>query len=782
MRKRLLTWLPCLLLPVAVIGVYYNTLDHGFVYDDAWNIVRNLNVHLRTLDQDSLLRAAMGDYRSRMRPLSNLGFALSHYFGGGLNPRAFRWVNILLHALNALLFYLLLGRTLKLSDEPAAADRPSRGWRPVFCALLALCWALQPVNTSAVTYIHQRMVSQASFFFLLAMLCYVAARSASTRKGRILGGIACALAALASLASKEIALLLPPCLALYEWCVFQKLSTVWLKQHARKLWAAALLLAVAGIAGLSVYGSTWLLGFRGRWMVPVLRIATQARLLLFYLAILVVPYPGFLNVDHSYPISESLLDPWITLPGLLVPIALIALTLEALRRRKPVLLLGMAWFLLHMGLEAPLFALDMIAEYRLYLASFGASLMLAWLFEKRARNWAPVIAVLLGITALVYGTWTIERNKDWESGLTLWKDAAAKAPEAFRPSYNYGVALLEAGRNEEAADVLENALKYGTPWFVFSSLAQCYERLGRHEDAEDALLFARRIGPHTIPGRLRMARAMLAVGQLERARRAIEADSSELTSRIMLGRIALAGKDFGMARHWLETSRSARPTEPSVHILIAQLAAAEQKWDEALEAMARAEQLQAQPFEFHLQVARILLESGRIGDAVRLLGGMVEARPEMGEAHYLLGRAHELAGDHAAAGRSFERAATSGVMGHELWTFRGRDASRRRDFPTAIDCFRKSLRLEVRVPAQLGLAGALIGNGQGGEAEILLRKLLEQHPDLTRAHSVLGAYYVQKERYVEAILQFEAAQRQTPGDTRLEEALRICRERLQQQP
>jgi tetratricopeptide (TPR) repeat protein len=70
--------------------------------------------------------------------------------------------------------------------------------------------------------------------------------------------------------------------------------------------------------------------------------------------------------------------------------------------------------------------------------------------------------IALGIPILILGFYsltTIERNRIFRDGTTLWADAAKKSPNKMRPHHNLGKAYLAKGRIEEGIREGEIALK-----------------------------------------------------------------------------------------------------------------------------------------------------------------------------------------------------------------------------------------------------------------------------------------------------------------------------------
>jgi Tfp pilus assembly protein PilF len=76
-------------------------------------------------------------------------------------------------------------------------------------------------------------------------------------------------------------------------------------------------------------------------------------------------------------------------------------------------------------------------------------------------NKLDLIFYALIIAALAVGTY--ERNRIWQTDLSLWEDCTMKSPDKERPYLNLGAALIDRGRFSEARFYLEEALRHNGP-------------------------------------------------------------------------------------------------------------------------------------------------------------------------------------------------------------------------------------------------------------------------------------------------------------------------------
>ena len=202
-----------LLIPVVFLGIYAETLDHPFYFDDTSNIIENPHIRLEEFNLAGLKRVIAGGHLQQ-RPIANLSFAIN-YLLGEYNPTQYRLVNVLIHGLNGLLLFCLVSIILRL---PAAAMSGLNVGRIAY--VTALVWLVHPLHIQSVTYIVQRMNSMAAMFYLASMLCYIKFRQSEVPAGKKVLLAGCLASALLALGSKEIAITLPFMIWVFEWFFF----------------------------------------------------------------------------------------------------------------------------------------------------------------------------------------------------------------------------------------------------------------------------------------------------------------------------------------------------------------------------------------------------------------------------------------------------------------------------------------------------------------------------------------------------------------------------------
>ena len=454
-------WLLLLLLVAA--AAYWPGLGGGYAFDDYPNIVLNKALHVRTLVWQDWRAAVFSSHAGELqRPLAMLTFAAQHYFTG-LDPWPLKLANVAIHLANALLAFGFL-RTL------LASVKAPNGQRREEAALLATAfWTLMPINLMAVLLVVQRMESLSHSFVFAGLWLYVSGRRRQQAGlpgwTRLLWGLL-PFTALGALC-KESAVLLP----LYAFCLelfVLKFRTAGERADRRLLvlfvavlWLPALL-AVAWLLPLAMEPSA----YARRSFTLAQRLLTEPRILMDYFRWTLLPSLGELGLYHDdYPVSHGLLRPVSTLAGMIF-LAVMAALAWLLRARRPLVGLGLAWFLAAQVLTATFIPLELVFEHRNYFASLGLALALADILVLAADNPRRRIAglVLAALLLPFYGATTFLRALEWHDPLRFAVSEATKRPHSPRATYALGQALstISDGKPDStltiaAFDALERA-------------------------------------------------------------------------------------------------------------------------------------------------------------------------------------------------------------------------------------------------------------------------------------------------------------------------------------
>jgi protein O-mannosyl-transferase len=466
---------------VVALAIYSNTFKTPFLFDDVDVIVNNPALHLDQLSIKDLVNAGFSGPCHR-RPIANISLALNFYFGQH-HVAGYHLVNLLIHIFCGVFLYLFINTTLAISSRENA-----KYGCIALCA--SLIWLVHPLQTQAVTYIVQRMTSLSAMFFVLSLLLYAKGRmlpigetQPGNRKnikyffysGSIMSGML-------AFGSKENAAMLPLFIFLYEWYFFQGLSKAWLK---RNLAMIALLLVLLLFIGFSFLGvepiEKILAGYARRDFTLLQRFLTEFRVVVFYVGLIFFPHPNRLNIDHDFPVSHSLIDPFTTVVSM-VFISGLALTAILTAKKYRFLSFCLVWFLGNLIIESSVIPLEILFEHRNYLPSMlfiTALVLIGHHFCKSQR----VFFASIFIVAALFSMWTYERNHAWKNEITIWADSAMKSPMKPRPRIALGNTFFKKGKIDEAIVQYQSAIQMSKPGnispVIFNNLGVAYMRVGK---------------------------------------------------------------------------------------------------------------------------------------------------------------------------------------------------------------------------------------------------------------------------------------------------------------
>jgi tetratricopeptide (TPR) repeat protein len=439
--ERGLAWRAAVLV-IAGALVYVNSLDAPFIFDDVTAVLENQQI--RQLWPLSIPLSPPRDTPLAGRPVTNLTFAIN-YAISGLDARGFHLTNLLIHLLASLTLFGIVRRTLRLPSLAPTFGRQSTN----LAWFIALVWMLHPVQTEIIDYVTQRTESLMGLFYLLTLYSSIRALDGSAGRWHTAAILACAL----GMASKESMMTAPVLVALYDYVFVDRSALQKIGRRRFYLGLAATWLVLAGLLATRPRTSV---GF-ATGVTPWTYLLNQAPMLLTYLRVSFWPR----NLVLDYGIPEPLMLTDVLFPALVV-VALAALVLVALVRRPRVGFAG-AWFFIILSPTSSFvpIATEVGADRRLYLPLAGLIALVvlavyrAW--TTHARTWPQAVGpVAAAIVCLVLAAGTVQRNREYETTLSVIKTTVERRPHP-RSNLMYGTALLQAGRRSEAMPYLDRA-------------------------------------------------------------------------------------------------------------------------------------------------------------------------------------------------------------------------------------------------------------------------------------------------------------------------------------
>jgi protein O-mannosyl-transferase len=446
--KRTLLW--CLLLTVVVLVSYSPVTHNGFIYDDNGYITSN--PHVRSGLTWATVKWAFTTYQqANWHPLTWLSHALDCELFG-LNPAGPHYVNVLLHAANAVLLFLLLQR--------ATGFR----WRSLMVAAL---FALHPMNVESVAWAAERKTVLSMAFFLLALYAYVwyARRPGLRRYAAVAFFFALALLGKPQVITFPILLLLLDYWPLCRIAAPAADGAAAQGGNAARLWSGWLILEKAPLLLLSAASAV--VTMKAQKAGGSIQTLSQYSLLL-RLETAVISYVRYLGkafwpskLVALYPHPTNLYPSWQVGAAVVLLMLITALVIRA--RRQRYLAVGWFWFL---GSLVPMIGLVQVgsqamADRYAYISFVGLFLMLTWLVADWAEapeisaRWLaiPAVSCLLALGALTY-----RQVGYWHDAESFWMRTLALTQNNYVAEVTLGDFLFRQGRTEEAAAHFRAAL------------------------------------------------------------------------------------------------------------------------------------------------------------------------------------------------------------------------------------------------------------------------------------------------------------------------------------
>ncbi|MEN6587379.1 MAG: pilus assembly protein PilF [Sulfuricella sp.] len=458
--RQISAWIAILALTLAVM---LPDLNGGFIFDDNPNIVENSAIHLESLNFDSLRASISGPTAGPLgRPISVISFALTYYFFG-LDPFAFKAINLAIHAINGLLVAWLVKLLLRTSPGVQFSEKTIL-WLPMWVAAV---WLIHPINIMTVMLAVQRMALLSGMFMLLALISHLKAMSMPPGAKTYWAWFAAGWLLFwpLSILSKETGLLFP----LYSLAIMllsRPPSVITFRRPSWAIPASLLSLPIIAIAMLFILGWHWLeSAYAMRPFTLTERLLTEARVLWFYAAQIVTPnYASFGLYLDDFSLSTGILKPPTTLLsvigwGVAIP------GIWIFRNRQPLLCFGVAWFLVGHSLESTFLPLEIAQEYRNYIPSIGLILAVGHLgvttLQKLGPNSRPLTIRLLAATSiLVLALFTWLRADQMGNPLLGTQMEATRHPQSARANHAAALALIKAGYGDASDPIAGNNIRF----------------------------------------------------------------------------------------------------------------------------------------------------------------------------------------------------------------------------------------------------------------------------------------------------------------------------------
>jgi protein O-mannosyl-transferase len=545
---------------------FVNLDDNRYVYD---------NEHVKQgLTGDSIAWAFTSLEYDNWHPLTWLSHMLDRTIFGPKSlehPRGYHLVNVLIHAINVLVLFLLL---IRMTSAP---------WPSL---LVAILFGIHPLRAESVAWISERKDVLSGFFFLLTIWAYAGYARRRSWVRYFLYCLAIVIFA-AGLMAKPMLVTLPVLLLLLDYWPLVRLGAG--QAGSREQGAGsgehgarqkklvrfgapfgrlsapdsllpvpcsplALLLEKIPFAVLAVASSiVTVIAQRGAMLV-IDTITLPMRL-----ENALVSYAAYVG-EIFFPVRLAPLYPFPEhgVPVLSIAVSALALAtitaVVAWMRKWRWLTVGWLWYLvavtpviglMQVGVQA-------MADRYTYLPQVGLYVMLAWSLEAlsaalpfRRWVWSAGLAALVPILILA----TSAQTSIWKNSETLWTGALKANPNIALAENNLGYVDQSNGRMDQAFERYKHAVEI-RPRYVEAhiNLGNMYMVKNQIDEAVKHYRTAIEIRPDYILGYVNLGAALTVRGDLpgaeEALRKALQLDAHDLDANRKMGNLLIRRQKY----------------------------------------------------------------------------------------------------------------------------------------------------------------------------------------------------------------------------------------------
>ncbi len=599
-----------LLLALATLLAYLPATHDRFINYDDDNYITQNQVVQRGLTWTGVKWAFTTWHASNWHPLTWLSHMtdceLFH-----LNPGGHHFVNVLFHAANATLLFMLL---LSLTDAL---------WPSAFIAAL---FAWHPLHVESVAWVSERKDVLSTLFGLLALLSYVRFARENRRRNFWLAVIFFAL----GLMSKPMLVTLPFVMLLLDYWPLQRIhdpesKTRKVRRRVLEKWPFFLLAALSS--------TVTFLAQRNEAVASLAKVPLTLRLENAILA-----YAGYL-LKTIWPIHLAVFYPlpkhtaWSLTATAAAVLILISGAAWLERRRSPWLLTGWLWFL---GTLVPVIGLVQVGDQAMadrygYLPLIGIFIAITFTVAKWAnlprfpKSACAVAGVLILSACLIL---TENQLCYWRDSESLFTHALAVTKDNALAHLNLGAALQDQKKLSQALNQYHEVLRMDPGRHeAYNNIGKILTDQGNPQEALDYYRAAVQLDAKSSVSHNNLGLALMGLDRFDEAMaqfsEAAQLDAGYAPPRFQMGRILLKqGRDAEAMPHFHEALRI-EPDNLQMMIFLARVLAADENPQirngaEALALATKASQLAGQAQSVALDtLAMACAETGRFDEAVQ---------------------------------------------------------------------------------------------------------------------------------------------------------------------
>jgi tetratricopeptide (TPR) repeat protein len=820
-RPRFPAWRAAVLLALVTVILYLPAMRCEFVnYDDPDYVTEN--PHVQSGLNWAGVKWAFGntEQAAYWAPILWLSHMLACQLFG-LHAWGHHLINVLLHAVNTALVFLLFRRMTGAT------------WRSV---ALAACFGWHPLRVESVAWVTERKDVLSACFGFLALLFYVRfARGREATSGergqraetgsqssrvrsqkpevrdmeQQSGGLTFYRSPCYWLASGCFALGLMSKAMLVTWPFVLLLLDYWPLQRFKPggVWPLVKEKILFFVLAMAASAVTFVVQKLGGAVASVESLPLGARG-----ANALVSYCRYLG-KIFWPTDLAVFYPrtghWPLVQVLLAGVLLAGLTAAfwVQRRRQPCLLMGWLWFV---GTLVPMIQLvqsgdQAMADRFTYVPSLGVFILVLWGAYELTRRW-PGLALawpVAGSAAIVLCLLlTRQQLGCWQNSETLFRHALAVTQNNYIAHGNLGNTFLDQGKTDAAISQFRSALQIKPDLaLIHNNLGVALLDQGQTNAAINEYGAAIHFKPEDARFHFNLGIALLGQGQTNAAvsqfQTALRLKPNYPEVHYNLGNLFNSQGQAGAAINEYQAALQLQPNYPEACNNLGNVLNGQGRTDAAISQYQAALRLKPDYADACYNLGNVFNNQGRTDEAIRQFQAVLRLKPDDSAAHFTLGNLLAKLGQAEAATSQFQSVLRLNPNYVEAHNNLGNLLARQGQPDAAIGQFQEALRLDPDfADAHYNLGNALLKQSRLGEAVNQFQAAIRLLPDFAPAHYNLGVALSKQGQGDAAIREFEEAIRLKPdyaiahnslgfaygGKGRMDEAIREFQEALRLKP
>jgi tetratricopeptide (TPR) repeat protein len=769
----------CVLLALAVFAVFGQTLRHEFVnWDDDVYVYQN-PVVIKGLTFQGISQVFTHRMCDFYHPLTMVSLMLDHQVYG-LNAGGYHLTNVLLHAANAVLLFLVLRRLMRLRSDASSPQVGLRSNNSIGAvatpagalwpsAFVAAVFALHPLRVESVAWVTERKDVLSGLFFVLmlgAYVQYVEKFKVQSSKSRIWYGLML-LSFTLGLLSKPSLVTLPFVLLLLDYWPLDRMALAASRSTFKIL--SWLIIEKIPLFVLSAASSVATIFTQQHMLAPVGGLPLFSRA--GYAAVSYVVYLG----QMIYPAGLAAVYPYpekgLPLAEVTLAVALLAglsVGVLALRRRCPYLVVGWLWYL---GMLVPMIGMVHVgsvarADRFTYLAQLGVYIMLAWAARDLTISWRYGrrmlgVGALSVIAALMVCTW--KQTSYWRNSETLWTHTLAYTSGNSIAHNNLGVTLMRSGRLAEALEHYQKALQINPgDADAHINLGNALLQKGNVDEAMAHYQEALEIKPDSAEACYDLGNVLLQKGKVDEAithyQKALQIKPDYADAQNNLGNALFPKGSVDEAITHYQKALEVKPDSAKAQNNLGNALLQKGNVDEAIEHFQKALEIKPDFAEAQNNLGNALVKGGQVDEAMAHYQKAIQLKPDYAEAHYNLANMLAKKDQLVEAIAHYKKAIQFNPDYAEAHYNLGAVFGVRGRLDEAIEQYQKAIQIKPDyADAHGNLANVLTAQGRLEEAIPEYRRTLELVPDSAQAHFRFGQALQAQRNFEAAIKEYQKA-------------------------